>query len=501
MELRPYQSAAIDKLRHSLARGNRRVMLYSPTGSGKTEIGMAMIRGALAKGRKVAFICNRKELVRQASRRFGEAGIQHGIIQAENTVDIGADVLICSIDTVHVRGLPDDIDLFVIDEAHGAAGSRKLRELLFKRNAVPVIGLSATPFAVGLGRHYDELGGALFQELVEATTIRELIRLDYLVDVDVYAPSTPNLTGVATRRDKDGGVDYVETQLAEAVDKPELVGDVIKHWFRLARDKQTVVFATSIPHSKHIVEQFQASGVSAAHLDCFSNDVQRADTLDRFKRGGIRVLSNVAILAEGWDAPATEVMILARPTKSLARFIQMVGRVLRKFPGKSKAMLLDHSGTTARLGFPTDDLPLALDDGKPKTSGGGKTKERLPTACPRCRYMKPPGVHACPACGFAPERRSDVEVQDGNLVKMERGKVKASRAEKQAIYSGLLWIAAERGRKHGWVAHQYRERFGVWPSGLDDHPAPPAEELSKWVRSRDIRFAKRKGVFYHASRS
>jgi DNA repair protein RadD len=193
-------------------------------------------------------------------------------------------------------------------------------------------------------------------------------------------------------------------------------------------------------------------------------------------------------------------MILAKPTKSLARFIQMVGRVLRKFPGKSKAMLLDHSGTTARLGFPTDDLPLALDDGKPKASGGGKTNERLPTGCPECTYMKPPGVHACPACGFAPERQSKIEIRDGNLVKLERDTQKVSQAEKQATYSGLLWIAAERRRKPGWVAHQYREKFGVWPRGLDDRPSPPTEDLARWVRSRDIRFAKRKGGD-HAARS
>lgn len=487
--LRPYQSAAIDKLRSSLARGNKRVMLYSPTGSGKTECCMAMVRAALDKGRKVAFIANRKELVRQASRRFSRAGIPHGIVQAENTVDIRADVLICSIDTVHVRGLPDDIDLIVIDEAHGVAGSKKYRELLFKFNAVPVIGLSATPFAVGLGRHYDELGGALFQELVEATTIRDLIDLGFLVDVDIYAPSTPDLSGVATRKGLDGEVDFVDTKLADAVDKPALIGDIVSHWHRLARDKATVVFATSIPHSKHIVEQFQAAGVNAAHLDCYCDDEARADILARFNAGEITVLSNVAILAEGWDAPHTECMILARPTKSLSRFIQMVGRVLRPFEGKTRALLLDHSGSTERLGYPTDDLPLELDDGRPKAAGTKRTKDRLPSACPSCSYMRPVSVHVCPACGFAPERNADVEVQDGDLVRLER-KRKADKFEKQDAYSQLLYIADERGYSDGWVSHKYRALFGVWPRGLDSHPVPASPEMRSWVQSQMIRFAK-----------
>lgn len=493
INLRTYQADALDKLRRSLAGGNKRVMLYSPTGSGKTEIGMAMVRAALAKGRKVAFIANRKELVRQASRRFNRAGIPHGIVQAENTMDIRSDVLICSIDTVHVRGLPDDIDLIIIDEAHGVAGSKKYSELLFKFNAVPVIGLSATPFSVGLGRHYDELGGALFQALVEATTIRELIDMGFLVDVDIYAPGTPDLTGVATRKGKDGEVDYVETQLAEAVDKTELVGDIVQHWHRLARGKPTVVFATSIPHSKHIVEQFKAAGVAAEHLDCYSDDDARADILGRFNRGEITVLSNVAILAEGWDAPRTECMVLARPTKSLSRFIQMVGRVLRPFEGKAKALLLDHSGSTARLGYPTDDLPLELDDGKPNSASTKRTKERLPSACPACSYMRPAGVHTCPACGFTPERQSTVEVAAGELTKLER-KAKVAKHDKQSAYSQLLYIAQERGKAQRWVDAHYKQMFGVWPRGLLDVPIRPKPEMLKWVKSRAIAYVKAKSA-------
>ena len=173
IQLRGYQEGAIGKLRSTLAR-HRRVMLYSPTGSGKTEMSFVMVVGAVAKGRKVVFIANRKELVRQASRRLDAAGIAHGILQAENTRSLDAKVLVCSIDTVHRRGLPDDVGLIIIDEAHAVAGSVKYRELLFRYNLVPVVGLSATPFAPGLGKHYDELRGPLFEALVEAVTIREL---------------------------------------------------------------------------------------------------------------------------------------------------------------------------------------------------------------------------------------------------------------------------------------------------------------------------------------
>lgn len=477
-DLRPYQSAALDNLRSALARKSRLVLLYSPTGSGKTEMGMAMIRGAVGKGKRVAFIANRVELIAQASRRFLAAGIPHGILQGQNTIALESQVLICSIQTVAKRGLPL-VDLIVVDEAHGCAGSQAYRDLLLReRSLVPVIGLSATPFTRGLGK--------VFQEIVPAATIRELIDQGYLVDVDVYAPSEPDLSRV-----KVVAGDYQQTQLGEAVDKPDLVGDIVTHWLKLARGKQTVCFATNIPHSLHIVEQFRAVGVTAEHVDCYTSEEDRAAILGRVARGETTVISNVAILAEGWDCPAVEVMILARPTRSLARFIQMVGRVLRPADGKARALLLDHSGSTAELGYPTDDLPLELDDGKPNQAGRQQKEEPKPKKCPTCSFMKPPKVHACPQCGFEPQRQNAVEVEAGELVKMDRkGKKPASPDRKQHVFSQLLSVARHRGYSSGWVSHKYREMFGVWPRGLNQVEAAPTQELLSWLKSQQIRFAK-----------
>jgi len=492
VQLRGYQEGAIGKLRSALAR-NRRVLLCSPTGSGKTEMGFAMILGAMAKGRKVVFIANRKELVRQASRRLDAAGIAHGILQAENTRSLDAKVLVCSIDTVHRRGLPDDVGLILIDEAHAVAGSVKYRELLFRYNLAPVVGLSATPFAPGLGKHYAELRGPLFEALVEAVTIRELIDLGFLVDCDVFAPADPDLAGVKTQRSIGGEIDYNETQLAEAVDKPALVGDIVQHWQRLAAGKQTVVFASNIAHSQHIVAEFIRHGVKAAHIDYHHDDEERAEILDGFNQGRFTVLSNSALLAEGWDCPSAEVMVLARPTKSLIRYVQMVGRILRPHPGKERALLLDHSGTVLRLGFATDDLPLELDDGNASKAGSRKQERKAsePKACPSCKYVRPAGVHVCPSCGFAPTRQSDVEVADGELVRIDRKTKKpATPDRKQHVYSQLLHVASARGYRPGWAANQYRAMFGVWPRGLRDVEAAPTGELLGWLKSQQIRFAK-----------
>lgn len=481
-KLRPYQLRAIESLRAALTQGMKRVCLYSPTGSGKTEIGMAMIRLALGKGKRVVFLVNRIELCVQASKRFNNAGIEHGIIQGDNTKDVHAPVVVCSIHTVAKRGMPD-ADLILIDEAHGVPGSKAFRDLLFKLNNLPVIGLTATPFSPGMGKAHKELGGALFEGMVPAATIRELIDQKYLVDVEVYAPSEPDLSGV-----KIVAGDYNEKQLGDAVDKPNLIGDIVSHWQRLANGTSTVVFATNQVHSRHIVEQFKAIGVAAEHIDCYTPDDERQAILARVRTGQTTVISNVGILAEGWDHPACSTMVLARPTRSLCRYIQMAGRILRPFPGKERGLILDHSGTVARLGFPTDDLPLALDDGRPNSSKSKKEEraEPLPKPCPKCSYVKPARVHACPSCGFEPERQNDVIVSDGELVKVERKKP-IKKEVGQHVYSQLLGYANEHGFKSGWAYHKYVEFFdGKLPKGLRQVPAPATPQIIGWIKSRQI---------------
>lgn len=494
MELRTYQTAALQEARVNLASGKLRQIVYAPTGAGKTVIGIELIRGALRRGKRVAFIVNRIGLVRQTSVRLFQAGIAHGILQGENTRGLDQPVIVCSIHTASRRRLPD-VDVIVIDEAHAVAGSWDYRRVLFQHNALPVIGLTATPFSRGLGQPYDELGGEpLFQGIVKAATIRELIGLGFLVDCSIYAPAEPDLTGLKLSRNQFGEMDYSEKDLAGAVDKPSLVGDIVVHWLSLASGKPTVCFATNIAHSKHITEAFNAAGVKAEHVDSYTDESERAEILQRVESGETRVISNVGILTEGWDLPACEVMILARPTRSLIRWVQMAGRILRPYPGKTKGIILDHSGSALQLGYPTDDLPLELCDGKPKHCKGGEKNPAEPKRCPSCAYVKPPKVHACPACGFAPERQNDVTTKAGELVELTRTKGRATRAEKQAVYSGLTFIAGQHGYKTGWVSNQYRAYFEVWPHDLVFIPKPPTPELTRWVKSRQIRFAKSREV-------
>ena len=485
MELRPYQVSAVEALRQAMRDNYKRVILSSPTGSGKTEMGFEIIRGAQAKGRRIAFVANRIQLVEQTCRRLDKAGFSYGVIQGNNTKEPWRSILVCSIQTLNSRGCPD-LDLLVIDEAHAAAGTEAYREVMA---GLPVIGLTATPYSKGLGKHYPMLGGALFEKVIVAANINKLIDEGYLVSADIWSsPLEPELKGL-----KVTAGDYNEKELGEAVDKVHLIGDIVEHWFKIANDTPTVVFATNISHSKHIMEKFIHAGVTAEHIDCYTSETDRLAILDRVSSGETRVICNVGVLAEGWDFPACKTLILARPTKSLIRYLQMAGRVLRPFPGKDRATILDHSGVVRRLGFPWDAFSMPLHDGKP-TAGSYSTvekKEPLPTVCPKCNFVRV-GVK-CPQCGFEAMRPDGVGTIDGELVPLTKRVAVApglATMGRQTIYSQLLWIAQKHKYSDGWAKHKYHKIFKNWPNRQDYILEPACGALLSWVQSENIAFAK-----------
>jgi len=479
--LRPYQAIAVVAIKQNMARGIKRNILYMPTGSGKTETAAEIIKMASAKNKRVAFICHRIELVKQASERFFNLGIPHGVIQGDNSHTEWSSTIVASIQTVASRGI-EDMDLFIVDEAHACAGSDSYKDLFAKFSHVPILGLTATPFSKGLG--------VIFDGLVIGATIRDLIDQGYLVDCDIYAPGEPDLSGV-----KIVAGDYQQDQLGEAVNKPELIGDIVTHWLKYGQNQQTICFATNILHSKSICDEFEKHNIPAGHIDAYTPADERKRIIDAFKAHRIRVLCNVSVLAEGFDVPAASVMILARPTRSLVRYIQMAGRVLRPYEGKERAVMLDHSGTAKRLGFPTDDLPLILDDGKSAKSTVQEVKEKLPKVCMKCSFVKPVGVHQCPKCGFLPERKNEIETADGELVKLERKvKKELSTEEKWQFFAELKTYAAEKNYKSGWAANQFKQKTGVWPNHYRDvEPRYCTVTTRDWIKSRQIAYAKRKG--------
>lgn len=489
-DLRPYQAEAVDSIRRAVAAGYKRLVLVAPTGAGKSVIAHQIVSQATNKGKRILFVVNRIQLVKQFSKRLSRAGIYHGIIRGADTRAAHAPVVVGSIQTIGRRGV-DAFDVIVVDEAHAVPGSKDYRKLFFDNPQSIVIGLTATPWSKGMSRNYDELGGKLFERPVLAAPISKLIADGHLVDCDCWAPTEPDMKGAKTKRTPWGDVDYTDEAAAAAMDKPQIVGDVVDHWFRIAPGSNTVVFASSIQHSLHIVEAFKARGVAAEHISAYTPEEEREQIFRRHANGETTLLSCVALLREGWDAPECSTMILARPTRSEIAYIQMAGRILRPAPGKTKATLIDHTGTVRKLGFPTEDRDYTLDDGKPKVSSSEKKREEL-KPCPKCGYVdhykKLLGYRECGQCGFVAQvQPKSPAVADGELALLKSA---SSKVEKQTVYSELLYVAVERGYSRGWAAHKYRTKFGVWPRGLQDVPIQPRPETLRWIKSQQIRWAK-----------
>lgn len=487
-KLREYQEASIRAVRDELARGKLRVLLYLPTGGGKTLIACEVIRLAVAKGKRVGFVVNRIQLLEQTCRKLLEYGIEHGVIQGENTRNVWHSVIVASAQTVAKRGMPD-MDLLILDEAHCVPGSATYRQLMKGKR---VVGLTATPWAKGMAKHCGQQAGPLFDSLVVGARMADLQDQGFLVHADVWGPPEPE--GLAKVKVVAG--DYAEDALAACMDTPKLVGDVVSHWLELAAGKQTLVFAVNIPHSRHLVDQFVREGVNAVHVDYHMSHGEKEAIYKRFSEGQITVLSNCALLSEGADFPSAECLILDRPTKSQIRFVQMVGRVLRPFPGKERATIIDHGGCFARLGMPWHMSVTHLDDGKPKSSVSrdGKEKEPpKPKPCKQCEFLLMPGQKVCPSCGT--DRmpfKQEVEHAEGKLKKLTGKQQKQADLDslgKQYVYSSLLAYCETRGYKKGWAANQYREMFGVWPRGLVEIACEPHPLVRSWVINKARRYA------------
>jgi len=477
--LRQDQDQAITQLRHSLARGSKRPMLQCPTGFGKTVIASAVTQMALNKGKRVIFCVPALSLIDQTVASFYDDEIKTiGVLQGNHELtNYTQPVQIASVQTLQRRSIPP-ADLVIIDEAH--RWFKFYGEWMSDWNRIPFVGLSATPWTKGLGKYYDDL-------IICATT-GKLISEGKLSGFKVYGPSAPDLSKCRTVAG-----DYHEGDLADVMDTPAITADVVSSWFKLGKGRPTLCFAVDRAHAQHLAERFNAAGVKTGYIDAFTEMPEREIIRQKFHTGEIEVVCNVGCLTTGvdWDVRCIS---LARPTKSEILFTQIIGRGLRTADGKDHCVIIDHTSTHQNLGFVTDIHHDSLDDGKPKESKNKNDKpEKLPKACASCSFLKPAGVHACPNCGFAPSKQTQIREAEGILEELKpKGKVK--KADKQEFYSGLLSMAESTGKSKGWVSHTYRDYFGVWPVDLRHQYGAITTDVRMFVKHKNIAYAKRQSA-------
>jgi len=389
----PFQVKAFDGLKHSLLSGNKRVMLKAPTAFGKTILSSHIVRSAIKKRKRVIFCVDAISLIDQTVKKFWQDGIQAiGVIQAQHEMtDNDQPVQVCSVQTLRNRMIPP-ADLVILDEAH--VWYKFYAEWMLKPEweNVPFIGLSATPYTRGLGKY--------FTDLIIPCTTQELIDAGYLSPFEVYGPSEPDLSSIPTVSG-----DYKQDSVGKVMDTPELISDAVESWLEFGENRPTLCFAVNCAHAKNLQKKFEVSGIPTAYMDAFTEIEERREIEKEIKEGRIKVVCNVGVLTKGVDWPWISCISLNRPTKSEILYQQIIGRGLRTCEGKKNCIIIDHTKSTALLGYVThiDEKHTTLDMGKPKKASKSTPKERLPSLCPKCKFVKDVGVHECPKCGFQPE--------------------------------------------------------------------------------------------------
>lgn len=460
MQLRPYQVRLYDGLLREARAGHKAILAVLPTGGGKTVVASALMSNAVLKGKSAWFCCHRDFLIEQTSATMRAFGLPHGYIAAGRPEGL-VPVMCVSVDTLRSRLSRTTIrpSLVIWDEAHHSRAESWQRVWDWFGPGVTHIGLTATPQRLdgrGLGVVPGQPGG--FTAMVEGPTTAELMRMKNLSGYRAFAPSSVDLRGVHTVAG-----DFNQHELAEAVEKSVIVGDIIGHYRRQANGLKAVYFCVNVDYSKRLAAAFNAAGIPAAHIDGNSSSVERVAAARGLATGHLKVLSNCSLFGEGFDLAAVagqdvtlEAVGLVRPTQSLALHLQQIGRALR--PKADPAIILDHAGNIERHGLPDDERHWTL-DGKKK---GPATKTTVKT-CKVCYGVSPINARICACCGapFVTAERDDPAHLDGTLVEIDpeaRRRLLQKQVANAKTLDELKAIGRKRGYKPGWAYFIWKAR-------------------------------------------
>lgn len=453
--LRPYQERFIASIRAAYAAGSRRVLGVSPTGSGKTVCFSFMASQAVAKGLRVGIVAHRIEILDQIATALDQWGVPYGFVAPGRQINPLAPVQICSVQSL-VRRIERyqarPFDFLIVDEAHHAAAGTSWAAVIGVHADKRILGVTATPTRLS-GEPLTEC----FDNLVIGPTTAELIALGALSPYIAFAPATPEL-GMVKRRMGD----YDRAELDAFMDKATITGDAVREYQRRTPGKRAVAFCVSVAHAEHVAASFMGAGIAALSVDGKMDRRVRSAAIASFKAGETMVLTSADLVSEGFDLPAIEAAILLRPTRSLALYLQQVGRALRPYPGKDRAVILDHASNIRAHGLPDDEREWSL-EGREKGKRGPIGPTMPTNMCERCFYIGRPFT-ACPLCGHVREVQGRiVELVAGDLEAVDVEAVRRARKVEQAsarTLDELIRLGTSRGypNPHGWARHMIAAR-------------------------------------------
>jgi len=412
--LRQYQQEALDTIISAIPVQNN-ILTMAATGAGKTIIFCKLIESLLSQWPKIriGILAHRRELIGQAQDKlikvWPQAPIGIACASTGVSVDTERPVVIGSIQTL-VRRVEETepFDIIIVDEAHRIPPMNKKSQYQIWLSAmkkynpnVRVLGFTATPFRLGHGYIYGDIkkpeNENLFQSLSYRIGIKKLQDLNYLTQY--RAKEVVNIQSELKSVRVSG--DFNIRDLSDVMSKQEHVGSAVSAVEKYAPDrKRIVVFCVTIDHAEKVKKAF---GGQAAAVHSKMPLAQRDMILRQFEAGRIRVLCNVGVLTEGWDSPAVDCVVMCRPTKSAALYVQMIGRGLRPHPDKTDVLILDLSSNCSVHGDPdSPHVPI------PNRNGNS---DPIFKCCPQCFELNPVGAKICKSCGY--EWPVEVKEQNG----------------------------------------------------------------------------------------
>ena len=437
MELRDYQEKAISDIHSAWAGGFRRPCAVMPCGAGKSYTAAEIARRTTAKGNRVLFLVHRQELCSQIYDTFSGYGVDMQLCE------VGMVQTVCR----RLDSTPPPT-LIITDENHHCL-AQSYRKIYDHFSEAYCVGFTATPVRLnggGLGEVNDAL--------IMGPTVKELIRRKCLAPFDYFAPPVADLSGLKARRNGD----FAPEDIDAILNKPKIYGDVIGYYNSLAGGKQAICYCATINSSKAMAAEFERNGISAAHIDGDTPKSERADTIEKFRRGELKILCNVDLISEGFDVPDCTASILLRPTKSLTLYIQQAMRSMRYKDGK-KAVIIDHVGNVHRFGLPDQEFEWTLDP-KPQNKGRPKTDEDFKIRqCPQC-FSTHEEAPVCPICGFVytvPKEKVIENAKEARLAKITETVKHYSRAAECRSREELRAFGKMKGYKPGWAYYAAKE--------------------------------------------
>lgn len=405
-ELRPYQRQAIDAILSYWSQGGGNPLVDMATGTGKSVVIATLVRELLAgfSDLRVLMLVHQRELVSQNAQALLRAWPQAPI--GINSAGLGrrdwnSKILFSSIQSVfrHAAKLGQR-DLVIIDESHlvprdGDGMYRTLFSSLIAPDGYRVAGFSATPYRMDSGR-LDKGDGRLFDKIVYSYGIARGIEDGYLSPLISKATATAlDVSGVAKR-----GGEFIAGALEIAVDKDWITKAAVDEIVKFGADRKSwLVFCSGVDHARHVADEIQGRGFSAAAVTGETPSGERDRLIRAFKAGQIRCLTNAQVLTTGFDAPGVDLIAMLRPTLSAGLFVQICGRGTRLADGKGDCLVLDFAGNTKRFG-PVDTIEIGAGDGRADEKGEPLAKE-----CPGCASLVALAKRQCPDCGYEwPER-------------------------------------------------------------------------------------------------